>query len=342
MSFFADMLAGGLAGGAQGYELQLKQEQEERRYKDQQAEKAALALTLQQQRSEDLRYRVDQDAANKADRLAMMGERGSGTGRGGAGGSFMNALVFGAKTPEEQDMAIRYTETRKGSNAARLLADKYYGRPVQETVEQFDPEVAALRDRKDYAEENPDAVETKKVTRNANYDRDEGQQSLNRLMAMADPSKFDQYMKAERGEKLNDNATKVEKGTLGRDKAEITQSLTNPTADPNKVDASIQNAETRADTQIAVKKLGASGSKTAQGAKISPELNGVRRSIADMAKVASNSGSKAVAALSSNSRYNALLAQETELVEASRVGRGGPAPAKAMPADRAGQFKVIR
>ena len=71
MSFFADMLAGGAVGLGTGMAAQYQSDQQERIRQEALDEKRALAMQLQQQRSEDLRYRVDQDRANKVDSLAL-------------------------------------------------------------------------------------------------------------------------------------------------------------------------------------------------------------------------------------------------------------------------------
>jgi hypothetical protein len=56
MSFFADMLAGGAAGIGQGMVNYAQADEREQQALALQAEKAALALKLQQERSEDLRW----------------------------------------------------------------------------------------------------------------------------------------------------------------------------------------------------------------------------------------------------------------------------------------------
>ncbi len=135
MSFFADLLAGSAAGF--GKVMVDSAEADDRREAalQLQREKQQSALDLQKMRAEDKAETQRRDQEFKA----MMGYGTSGrTGAGGSSGSTnVMDLVMGAarsKDPEEQRIALSQLEVLGGPEAAKMVAEKMFGRPMQQAV----------------------------------------------------------------------------------------------------------------------------------------------------------------------------------------------------------------
>lgn len=249
MSFFADMIAGGIAGAGKGmsdYAVMREREDDKRAQLEAQAE---LKRELAKQRSDDLAM---QRAMQRDMFEARYGQGGSGSGGGsgskGGSGSYFEQKMREAKTTEEQDSVIREARMRAGDDAAAALSE-YYGRPMTQTVSEFDPAEAERMSRRDYAEANPTAEASKTVTKAISYDKDKGAQALNRLIAMADAAKYDDYTKGETTATKLDAAKGAAVGKSPEEAAAIIQSYTG-----NSDQRVIDSKEKMNDARIAAKK----------------------------------------------------------------------------------------
>lgn len=348
MGFFDEMLAGGLAGAGKGmvdYAATREREDEKR-----------TQLEAQMQLKREML--ADQLASKKELAEMRFGAQGGGSGGSGSGGgksgggSFFENMMRSAKTPEEQSAVIREAGMRAGPEAAAALAE-YYGKPMQQTVTEFDPAQAELMSRRDYAEANPDAQATKTSTRAVDYDKQKGADALNRLIAMADPAKYDDYTKGERGAKLNTNADAA--GAAIKDpieRAATVQSLSNPASDQRKIDAQVEMNDAR----IAAKKVAGGGKGVGSANTIfktvtdeSGNVMGVKRdgTTVDLG-IKSDSFNKQVSALVTKMNDNEgggfrKLPEDQKRAKATERLLGSVPPANAAPAaDRMSQFKVIR
>ena len=222
MSFFADMIAGGLAGAGKGmsdYAVMREREDDKR---------AQLEAQMQLKRE----MLADQLASKKELAEMRYGQGGSGSGGGsgakGGSGSYFEQMMREAKTPEAQDSVIREARMRAGDDAAAALSE-YYGRPMTKTVSEFDPAEAERMSRRDYAEANPNSEASKTVTKSVSYDKEKGAQALNRLIAMADAAKYDDYTKGETTATKLDAAKGAAVGKSPEEAAAIIQSYTGNT-----------------------------------------------------------------------------------------------------------------
>lgn len=135
MSFFADLLAGSSAGF--GKVMVDSAEADDRREAalQLQREKQQAALDLQKMRAEDRAENQRRDQEFKT----MMGYGASGrSGSGGSGGgtNVMDLVMSAArsKDPEEQRIALSQLEVLGGPEAAKMVAEKMFGRPMQQAV----------------------------------------------------------------------------------------------------------------------------------------------------------------------------------------------------------------
>lgn len=262
MSFFADILAGAAGGLGQGIEDVATNNERSRALELQRQEKAALALELQAQKSADQRYRTDTQMEMAEMRAAQRGGVGGGGagGRGGGSGgmSFIDQMVLDAKTPEEQQKAIRYFSLRGQDDAAALLADKFYGTPMQEKVQTFDPVAADNLSNRAYAEQNPSVTTATTTSKAKGYDPEKGRIALNRVMAMADPNKYENFIDGERKASMVDRAsTAAKQQPDAESSAEMFGTLSNPNLNTSKndiqqqrIDASRENAALRSGASL--------------------------------------------------------------------------------------------
>lgn len=234
MSFFGNILAGAAGGLGQGISNYAAMEERDRREEEARQEKAALALQLQQQRSEDARYRVDQ--AREMREMAAAARGGtSAAGKGGSGINLMQMAIEAAQSgdPAAQDLVVRLTNTFEGKNAAANLAENFYGRPMQESVTTGPTTGDLARLDRGQTDEAP---VTQTMARNVSFDAQKGAQDLQRLYALAlDPAKLDDQAKGERQHAQNDfgvaAARQVGKQTGGDREAmgEAFGTISNPT-----------------------------------------------------------------------------------------------------------------
>ena len=199
MSFFAQLLGGAVSGYAKGG---LEDIADREKLDAQMAllrEKQQGQLELQRQRAEDQRALRELTAAQ-------------GGGRRGGGGDGTNVfdLLMNADTPEKQQRAVALLDAFGGSDAAALVSDRVYGRAPMIQI----PPTAGDFARFDRGDPGATAVPQTTMERAA-YDRDRGQQALQRLYALIlDPAKTEDLSKAERQYGLNDMGSMVAERTL--------------------------------------------------------------------------------------------------------------------------------
>lgn len=241
MSFFGQLLAGAAAGGAGGY---IKDREDDERAAAQRAlkqEQYAQQLALQRERQQD---RID---------MFQMGQAGkAGSSRSSSGSSGgddpLRDLLFSAKTPEEQAQALGYIKSLAGGDAAMLVSDNVFGRlPTKER--QYET-IDALGDGTSGGPAS--------VAERASYDRDQGQKELQRFYALiANKGQTKSNAEGEAQYFSNDARTAAVSQELKRGKSlvdatDIGARVADPEAyDRNqanreRIDASIQNAKTRA------------------------------------------------------------------------------------------------
>lgn len=194
MSFFANLLGGTMQGIGAGMQAVGADEERLAQQRALLQERQQGALELQRQRAEDQLYR-------QQEMMQMRAELGGGTGGGGGGkGINLAQLAMQAKTPEDQDKVIRLAKTFGGRDTGRLLADEMFNRPEMTGTAATAGDFA----RYDRAGDMEAAPPTTTLERAA-YDRDQGQQGLQRLYtAFLDPGKLDDHAKGEKGFALND------------------------------------------------------------------------------------------------------------------------------------------
>lgn len=193
MSFFANLLGGAMQGFGAGMSAVGADEERLAQQRALLQERQQGALELQRQRADDQLYR-------QQEMMQMKAELGGGAGGGGGKGINLAQLAMQAKTPEEQEKVIRLAQTFGGDNAGATIADKMFGRPQMTGVAATPGDFA----RYDRAGDMEAAPPTTTLERAA-YDRDQGQQGLQRLYtAFLDPGKLDDHAKGERQFGLND------------------------------------------------------------------------------------------------------------------------------------------
>lgn len=202
MSFFAQLLGGAVSGYAGGALQDINDREKLAAQMALLQEKQQGQLELHRQRAEDQRMLREMTAAQGGGR------------RSGSGGDGTNVfdLLLNADTPEKQQRAVALLDAFGGSDSAALVADKVYGRGATVTT----PPTAGDFARFDRGDPGAEAVPTGTIERAA-YDRDKGQQALQRLYALIlDPAKTDDFAKAERQFGLNDFGAAAATQAMGR------------------------------------------------------------------------------------------------------------------------------
>ena len=267
MSFFGDMLMGGLGGAGKGLENQIEADAKAATLKQAEDARLAQALQVEKMRSDDRRSNQENMMAIAGLKYGDDGEGGGGSGSSGGGskGGGMNLMkiqMAAARSgdPKEQQLAIRLTNTYQGRDAALNLADNLFGRPVQETVSEFNPTAADILSTRAGAEANPGLSTSQSVTRNMSYDKEKGATDLQRLIVMAatNGGNSSSFSDSQRKDTLNDGAMVLGKQQLKagyplEDVVQGIQANSSPTLDPSKsdlgqqrIDASLSNARTKA------------------------------------------------------------------------------------------------
>lgn len=240
MSFFADMIAGGLAGAGKGMsDYAVMQEREDDK-------RAQLEAQMQLKRE----MLADQLASRKEIAEMRYGQGGSGQGTGGSGGGAGKGFNLVQMALDEQDPAkldrllkVAYMVDRHGGAA---LANAL-GRPIQEQVATQAPTTGDLA-RFDRGEQSS-IPELTTSSRAVSYDENKGAIALQRMYALfLDPAKADNQANAERQWTQNDfgiaGAQQVRKdGGDAVDAAEAFGTLSNPKLNTSRNDVDLQKME---------------------------------------------------------------------------------------------------
>lgn len=272
MSFFGDMLMGGVGGAGKGYGDQAAADDKLALLKSTEQARLAQALQVEQMRSEDRRSNQENIMAIAGMRYGEgdgLGGGGSGGGGGGkAGGINLMALQIKAARsgdPREQQMVVDLTNTYQGPDAAATLADKLFRKPLQTTTQEFNPAAADVLSTQAGADANPTLSTAQNVTRPAVYDSQKGASDLQRLLVMAGTlgGNSSGFADSERKNLLTDGSIAVGKQELGQgipldDVVKNIQANSSFTLDPSKsdlgqqrVDASRSNSKDRVDSAAA-------------------------------------------------------------------------------------------
>ena len=161
MSFFAQLLAGAATGIGKGMVDQADYNDKLAAQQELLKEKHANALQLQSQRADDRLFQAQTLAALK------------GGSSGGGGGVDVFSRLRGSN-PEEQRMALGEIRALGGDDAANLAEESILGRAP---MRQRPADYVGLPGQSDVG---PDA----KITERVAYDREKGQQALNRVYAL--------------------------------------------------------------------------------------------------------------------------------------------------------------
>lgn len=338
MGFFDEMLAGGLAGAGKGMvDYATMQERE--------ADKKAQLEAQMQLKREML---ADQLASKRElMQMRMEGVGGSGgsgstgTRSGGGGGSFIENMIRSAKTPEEQSQVIREVALRSPGAVAAVA--EYFGRPLQEMGKTPD----GVRLLEGAEGDGPTPPEYR--MQNVSYDKQAGADALNRLIAMADPAKYDDYTKGETTAGKYDAAKRAAAGQDPETAAATIQSYTG-----NQDQRVIDSREAMNDAKLKAK--GAGGGKGTTSANnifktVTDESGNVMGVKRDGTKVdlgiKSDSFNKQVASLvtkmneTEGGGFRKLPEDQKRARATERLLGSAQAPA-APTTDRMSQFKVIR
>lgn len=200
MSFFAQLLGGAVSGYAGGGLADINDREKLAAQMALLNDKQQAQMDLQRQRAEDQR----------ALREMTLAQGGGKRGGGGGDGTNVFDLLMNADTPEKQQRAVALIDAFGGPDSAALVSDKVYGRAPMTSRSPTAGDFA----RFDRGDPGAEAVPQATVERAA-YDRDKGQQALQRLYAMVlDPGKTDDFAKAERQFGLNDFGAAVAGNTM--------------------------------------------------------------------------------------------------------------------------------
>ena len=161
MSFFAQLLAGAATGIGKGMVDQADYNDKLAAQQELLKEKHANALQLQSQRADDRLFQAQTLAALK------------GGSSGGGGGVDVFSRLRSAN-PEDQRMALGEIRALGGDDAANLAEESILGRAP---MRQRPADYVGLPGQSDVG---PDA----KITERVAYDREKGQQALNRVYAL--------------------------------------------------------------------------------------------------------------------------------------------------------------
>ena len=161
MSFFAQLLAGAATGIGKGMVDQADYNDKLAAQQELLKEKHANALQLQEQKANERLFQAQTIAALK------------GGGGGGGGGVDVFSRLRSAN-PEDQRMALGEIRALGGDDAANLAEESILGRAP---MRQRPADYVGLPGQSDVG---PDA----KITERVAYDREKGQQALNRVYAL--------------------------------------------------------------------------------------------------------------------------------------------------------------
>lgn len=321
MSFFAQLLGGAVSGYAGGALQDINDREKMAAQMALLQEKQQGQLELQRQRAEDQRMLREMTAAQG-------GRRG-----GGGDGTNVFDLLLNADTPEKQQRAVALLDAFGGSDSAALVADRVYGRGATVTA----PPTAGDFARFDRGDPGAEAVPTGTIERAA-YDRDKGQQALQRLYALIlDPAKTDDFAKAERQFGLNDFGAAAATQAMGRG-----GSLENAATTFNRLSSPKDESEKNALAQQRIEAARERTEATAANAdanRRSQELRKLQELLARAQAVKGNPLDTPQDIENRQATVDGLKAQIAAL-----QGGGGPAPTPAgavpgKPADAAKRFK---
>lgn len=322
MGFFDEMLAGAAAGAGRGaVEVAAERQKAE--------ERAALAEERNQIRREqiEMQDRYNQGRLdNFRDRYGLDGGSAAGGagssragGKGAAGGFNLAEMIPLADTPEKQDALIRQVETFIGPDAAAQLADKGFGRPrtYQDTI--------TLRGGID-----SDFAETsQQVTKKVSYDAEKGTRDLQRAFVLfQNAANIDNFAKADKDFYTTDLARNA------------------------KGDDQLEEAGKRSLVVHGKPLYGSNGTDLSSGENDWPDAP-VRGSAAkppsrDWVKQQDQKTLDSAIAAARTAQGSANIKAANERVAKLQAAFDAkypietPAPAPAMPASRASQFKVIK
>ncbi len=278
MSFFAEMLAGAVAGGAGGY---IKDREEE----DRLAEKMELRR-LQQEQALQLQAQRQQDRID----MFNLSQGAKASGAGGAGGTKdfnLAALVYDAvQSGDPKKMAaVEAAAGVIGGDEARQWA-RYQlggGAPQQERMPTEQDVIASMAtDGKEYTPEPPKASGSMGQREAAM-----GLQAFQRGFAIAnDPGKYDDFTKGERQAAQNDLgvANVIAAGKAGKSAEEVGNAfnrVANPA--PYDMDGSAKTARQDAATRATEYKADKAAEKAEQD-RISQELRSLQTQITQLSK----------------------------------------------------------
>ena len=271
MSFFAEMLAGAVAGGAGGY---IKDREEE--------EKLAAQLELK-------RLQYDQQRAMQEDRQnfqqQLLAERLAGKNSSGSGGSkdfnLIERVYEAALSGDPKKMAaVEAAAGVSGGDAARQWA-RYQlggGASQQERMPTEQDVIASMAtDGKEYTPEPPKASGSMGQREAAI-----GQREFQRAFAMAfDPGKYDDFTKGEKQAAQNDLgvANVIAAGKAGKSAEEVGNAfnrVANPA--PYDMDGSAKTQRT-ADAAKATEKKAELDADKAEKNRISQEIRALEREL---------------------------------------------------------------
>lgn len=321
MSFFAQLLGGAVSGYAGGALQDINDREKMAAQMALLQEKQQGQLELQRQRAEDQRMLREMT-------VAQGGRRG-----GGGDGTNVFDLLLNADTPEKQQRAVALLDAFGGSDSAALVADKVYGRGATVVT----PPTAGDFARFDRGDPGAEAVPTGTIERAA-YDRDKGQQALQRLYALIiDPGKTDDFAKAERQFGLNDFGAAAATQAMGRG-----GSLENAATTFNRLSSPKDESEKNALAQQRIEATRERTEATAANAdanRRSQELRKLQELLARAQAVKGNPLDTPQDIENRQATVDGLKAQIAAL-----QGDGGPAPTPAgavpgKPADAAKRFK---
>ncbi len=272
MSFFADLLAGSAAGF--GKVMVDSAEADDKR-------EAALQLQRERQQDKLDTQRRDQEFRAETQRRdqefkEMMGYGSSGrTGGSSGGGTNVMDMVMSAaksKDPEQQRIALAQLEVMGGPEAAKMVAEKMFGRPMQQAVP---ADFVGLPGQSDVG---PDAKRYEK----ASYIAEKAAQEFQRAFALtANKGEIKNYAEGENQLLTNDIRANVLGGQLKAGKpltaaAEAAARAADPVGFV-KADADVKRADT------AETKAGNEATRTAD-ANTLREITALRTNIAALSK----------------------------------------------------------
>lgn len=322
MSFFAQLLGGAVSGYAGGALQDISDREKMAAQMALLQEKQQGQLELQRQRAEDQRALREMTAAQ-------------GGRRGGGGGDGTNVfdMLMNADTPEKQQRAVALLDAFGGSDGAALVADKVYGRGATVAT----PPTAGDFARFDRGDPGAEAVPTATIERAA-YDRDKGQQALQRLYALIlDPAKTDDFAKAERQYGLNDFGAAAAGQAIGRG-----GSLEDAATTFNRISSPKDESERNALAQQRIDATRERTQATADNADANRRSQELRKLQELLARAKAVKGNVLDTPQDIENRKATVDGLQAQIDALQGGGKPAPAPAAAVPrkpADAAKQFK---